>query len=205
MDGMDYIANLQKLDLCQAFFDAYVAFCVDGTEAHWFVCNDRNIEISFSDSIGCLSVRLYCPEILRKLSSRFDKSAVQTDKIITKIHWLAWEAEPPSVYRIDTADSDKEYDQIKLILIDRYRRCYYTYCSGDYWKGDGEERFIIQLHNKQIKVSFYTNAMWDANGYIDANLFCLETGDCFSTVVHQEEENPEEIIRAIQRMSWEIK
>lgn len=45
--------------------------------------------------------------------------------------------------------------------------------------------------------------MWDVNGYIDAALFCCETGRNCSTVVHQKEEEPKEIIRLLQDMASE--
>ena len=119
------------------------------------------------------------------------------------LRWLMWEAAFPDVYDITTADSEKEYKQIRTILTARYSRCYYTYCAEDYWKGEGEERFIIALHGKQIRVCFYPSDMWDVNGYIDVKLVSLETGERFASVIQQDEDDPEEIIREIQRMAWE--
>ncbi|MBP7188196.1 MAG: hypothetical protein KBA55_15865 [Ruminococcus sp.] len=43
----------------------------------------------------------------------------------------------------------------------------------------------------------------DANGYIDVKLVSLETGERFASVIQQDEDDPEEIIREIQRMAWE--
>jgi hypothetical protein len=200
---MEYIERMQWIEACQMFFDAYVKYQMDCTEAHWYESNDRSIEISFFDNGGDLMVKLFCPEVMRTLTGYLDGSADKTEKIITMLRWLVWEAAFPDVYDITTADSEKEYKQIRTILTARYSRCYYTYCAEDYWKGEGEERFIIALHGKQIRVCFYPSDMWDVNGYIDVKQVCLETGERFGTVISQEEEDPEEIIREIQRMAWE--
>ena len=45
---MEHIERVQWVEDCQMFFDAYVKFRIDGTEAHWYECNGRNIEIAFS-------------------------------------------------------------------------------------------------------------------------------------------------------------
>lgn len=199
---MEYIEREQRVEECQMFFDAYVKFCIDGTEAHWYECNGRNIEIAFSEGSDCIMVQLYCPEVLRRLSAYFGRATDRNEVLISMLHWLIWEAKDPSVYSIETADSEQEYDLLKAILTYRYRRCYYI-CANDYWKGEGEERFIISLHDKQIRVCFYPDDMWDLNGYIYVKLRCLETGKKFNTMVLLEEDNPEEIIREIQRMAWE--
>lgn len=200
---MEYIERKQWIEACQMFFDAYVKFQMDGTEAHWYECNSRNIEIAFSGDSDCITVQLYCPELLRRLSGCFGMTTERNEEIISMLYWLIWEAERLSIYSIETADSEQEYYQLRAILTDRYRRCYYTYCADDDWKGEGEERFIIALHGKQIRVCFYPNANWDANGYIDVKLVSLETGERFNSVVPQNEDDPEEIIREIQRMAWE--
>lgn len=200
---MDYIERKQWIEACQMFFDAYVKYQMDGTEAHWYESNDRSIEIAFFDNGGDLMVKLFCPEVMRTLTGYSDGSAYKTEKIITMLRWLVWEAAFPDVYDITTADSEQEYDLLRAILIDRYRRCYYTYCANDDWKGEGEERFIIALHSKQIRVCFYPSDMWDVNGYIDVKLVSLESGERFDTVIPQDEDYPEEIIREIQRMAWE--
>ena len=59
------------------------------------------------------------------------------------------------------------------------------------------------LYGRELKVHFSPNAMWDVNGYIHAAFFCYETGRICSTVVHQEEEEPKEIIRLLQDMASE--
>lgn len=200
---MDNIEREQWIEVCQMFFDAYVKFQIDGTEAHWYESNDRSIEIAFFDNGGDLMVKLFCPEVMRTLTGYSDGSADKTEKIITMLRWLVWEAAFPNVYDITTADSEQEYDLLRAILIDRYRRCYYTYCANDDWKGEGEERFIIALHSKQIRVCFYPSDMRDVNGYIDVKLVSLESGERFDTVIPQDEDYPEEIIREIQRMAWE--
>ena len=200
---MDDIEREQWIEVCQMFFDAYVKFQIDGTEAHWYESNDRSIEIAFFDNGGDLMVKLFCPEVMRTLTGYSDGSADKTEKIITMLRWLVWEAAFPNVYDITTADSEQEYDLLRAILIDRYRRCYYTYCANDDWKGEGEERFIIALHSKQIRVCFYPSDMRDVNGYIDVKLVSLESGERFDTVIPQDEDYPEEIIREIQRMAWE--
>ena len=64
---MDYIEREQWIEVCQMFFDAYVKFQLDGTEAHWYGCNYRNIEIAFIDCGYFVKVQLYCPEVLRIL------------------------------------------------------------------------------------------------------------------------------------------
>ena len=50
---------------------------------------------------------------------------------------------------------------------------------------------------------FYPDAMWDENEYIAVNLFCYDTGRNYSTVVHQKEDDPKEIIRLIQNLASE--
>lgn len=200
---MEHIERVQWAEACQMFYAAYAKFQIDGTDAHWYEYNGRNIEIAFSFESDCIMVQLYCPEVLRRLNGYFDISAEQNVELISMLHWLIWEAEDPSVYSIETADSEQEYNSLRDILTDRYCRCYYTYCAEDYWKGEDEERFILSLHGKRIRVCFYPSDMWDVNGYIDVKVQCLENGKQFKTIVLQEEDNPEEIIRAIQRMAWE--
>ena len=194
---MDRIERTQRAESYRMFFDAYAKFRTDGTEAHWYECNGRNIEIAFSERGDWIWVELYCPEILRSLSDCFGMAAERNEKIISMLHWLIWEAEEPGVYSIETADSDQEYDQLRVILTDHYRRCYYV-CD---WKGEGEERFIIKIHGVQITVCFSPDDGCDINGSIDVKVRCLETGEQFNTVVLQEEDDPEEIIRAIQCMA----
>ena len=56
---MDNIEREQWIEVCQMFFDAYVKYQMDGTEAHWYESNDRSIEISFFDNGGDLMVKLF--------------------------------------------------------------------------------------------------------------------------------------------------
>lgn len=202
---MEYIEREQWIEACQMFFDAYVKFCIDGTEAHWYECNGRNIEIAFSDCGYFLKVQLYCPETLRNLNGYYGKSEKNTEEIIRMLWWLAWEAEKKHTYIIKTAKSEEEYQQLRKILVKNYRLCYDACWENDYWKEEGEERLIIKLYGREIEVHFSPDAMWDPNGYIVVNLFCCETSKSCLTVVHQEEENPEEIIRLIQNMASEQK
>lgn len=116
---MEYIERMQWIEACQMFFDAYVKYQMDDTEAHWYESNDRSIEIAFFDNGGDLMVKLFCPEVMSGYS---DGSADKNGKIITMLLWLVWEAAFPDVYDITTADSEKEYEQLRTILADRYRR-----------------------------------------------------------------------------------
>lgn len=200
---MEHIERVQWAEACQMFYAAYAKFQIDGTDAHWYECNGRNIEIAFSGNSDSIMVQFYCPEVLRRLSGYFGILVENNVELISMLYWLIWEAEAPSVYSIETADSEQEYELLRATLTDRYRRCYYNYCVEEYWKGEGEERFIIALHGRQIRVCFYASDRWDVDGYIDVKLHCLETGEQFKTIVLQEENNPEEIIREIQRMAWE--
>ena len=129
---MEYIERMQWIEACQMFFDAYAKFQIDGTEAHWYECNYRNIEIAFSRDSDCITVQLYCPEILRRQSGGFGITTEQNEEIISMLYWLIWEAEKLSVYSIETADSEQEYDQLRAILTDRYHQCYYTYCADGF-------------------------------------------------------------------------
>lgn len=199
---MDY-SRKKYLEICQEFFEAYVKFRIEGVEAHWLKRNDRNIEIAFFDQGDFLKVNLYCPEIFKSLNGYYNHSAQNTEEIIRMILWLAFDAEKLYTYEIEENDYEKEYSKIKEILIERYCLCYDAIWEEDCWKGTGEERFIIKLNNKEIEVHFSPDAMWDANGFIDVTLFCLDTGRSCSTVVDQEEENPENIIRLIQDMALE--
>jgi len=61
---MDNIEREQWIEVCQMFFDAYAKFQIDGTEAHWYGCNYRNIEIAFIDCVT--SLRYSC--IVRRYS-----------------------------------------------------------------------------------------------------------------------------------------
>ena len=198
---MDYIEREQWIEACQMFFDAYVKFQIDGTEAHWYGCNYRNIEIAFIDCGYFVKVQLYCPEVLRSLNGDYGRSAKNTEEIIRMLYWLAWEAEKKQTYVIEAASPEEEYQQLRKMLTDHYRLCYDAYWENDYWKETGEERLSIQLYGREIEVHFSPNAMWD--GYIDAALFCCETGRSCSIVVHQEEKDPKEIIRLLQDMASE--
>ena len=194
---MEYIERVQWVEACQMFFDAYVKFQMDGTKAHWYECNNRNIEIAFSGDSDRVSVQLYCPEILRSLLGDFGITTERNEETISMLHWLIWEAEEPGVYSIETADSEHEYNLLRVILTERYSRCYYR--GDDDWKGEGEERFIIVLHGKQFRVCCEP----DEFRYIIIKLVCIETSERFQSVVLMDEDDPEEIIREIQRMAWE--
>lgn len=198
---MDRIARTQWVEACQAFFDAYVGFRTAGEVFYCCELNNRSIQIDFINHSEYLTVRLYCPKISKGLSGCFDQSPDHTEETIRKIHWLAWEAEELHTYEL--SDAGDEYRQLMEILVWHYRLCFDDPSEDDFWKGAGEEDFIIQIHDRHISVHFSPDAMWDANGYIVANLFCFETGRSCSTVVHQEEENPKEIIRLIQDMASE--
>ena len=101
---MDYIEREQWIEVCQMFFDAYVKFQIDGTEAHWYGCNYRNIEIAFIDCGYFVKVQLYCPEVLRILNGDYGRSAKNTEEIIRMLYWLAWEAEKRNSYIIKTVN-----------------------------------------------------------------------------------------------------
>lgn len=199
---MDYTRE-EYVEMCREFFEAYIKFRLEGTEKHWIKHNNRNIQINFFDHGDFLTVKLYCPEVLKSLSGYYNHSARNTEEIIRMILWLVFDSEELYTYEIETKDPEKEYSEIKEILIERYRLCYDAIWEDDHWKGTGEERFIIEFHDREIEVHFYPNAMWETNGFIDVNLFCLDTGRSCSTVVNQEEENPEDIIRLIQDMALE--
>ncbi|SFX41526.1 hypothetical protein [Ruminococcus sp. XPD3002] len=198
---MEYIERMQWIEACQMFFDAYAKFQIDGTEAHWYECNYRNIEIAFIDCGFFVKVQLYCPEVLRSLNGYYGRLAKNTEEIIRMLYWLAWEADKSNSYVIKTADPEEEYQQLRRILTEKYRLCYDAYWEKDHWKETGEERVTIKLHSREIEVHFSTNAMWE--GYIDADLFCCKTDRRCSTVVPQEEEEPKEIIRLLQDMASE--
>lgn len=198
---MEYIERMQWIEACQMFFDAYAKFQIDGTEAHWYECNYRSIEIAFIDCGFFVKVQLYCPEVLRSLNGYYGRSAKNTEEIIRMLYWLAWEAEKRNPYIIKTVNPEEEYQQLRRILTEKYRLCYDAYWEKDHWKETGEERVNIKLHSREIEVHFSTNAMW--GGYIDADLFCCETDRRCSTVVPQEEEEPKEIIRLLQDMASE--
>ncbi|MCQ2469657.1 MAG: hypothetical protein MJ100_07605 [Ruminococcus sp.] len=88
---MEYIERMQWIEACQMFFDAYVKYQMDDTEAHWYESNDRSIEIAFFDNGGDLMVKLFCPEVMRTLTGYSDGSADKTGKIIREIQRMAWE------------------------------------------------------------------------------------------------------------------
>ena len=198
---MEYIERVQWVEACQMFFNAYVKFHIDGTEAHWYECNGRNIEIAFSGDSDCIMVQLYCPEVLRRLSAYFGRATERNEELISMLHWLIWEAEEPGIYSIETADSEQEYGLLKDILTYRFSGCYYI--CGD-WVGEGQAVFIIKLHGRQIKVHLIDTDTW-SNGlrYIDVELHCLETGELLDDYIPECEESLEKIIRKIQRMAWE--
>lgn len=79
---MDYIEREQWIEVCQMFFDAYAKFQIDGTEAHWYGCNYRNIEIAFIDCGYFVKVQLYCPEVLRSLNGYYGKLTKNTEGIV---------------------------------------------------------------------------------------------------------------------------
>lgn len=194
---MEYFERMQWIDACQMFFDAYVKFQIDGTEVHWYECNGRNIEIAFSECGDWISVKLYCPEILKSLGDYFGMSTERNEELISMLCWLIWEAEFPYVYNITTTDSEQEYDLLRDILIEHYKSCYYV-CD---WKGEGEERIIIWIHGVQISACFYPDDIGNGSP-VSVSLVCLENGERFETIVYQCEDDPEDIIREIQRMAW---
>ena len=79
---------MQWIDACQMFFDAYVKFQIDGREVHWYECNGRNIEIAFSECGDWISVKLYCPEILKSLGDYFGMSTERNEELISMLCWL---------------------------------------------------------------------------------------------------------------------
>lgn len=200
---MDNMSREEWLELCQRFFEAYADFRVDGTESHWIVRNNRNIEIAFLDCGDRLKVKMYCPEVLRSLSGYYGRSTQNTEEIIRMLYWLAWEAGKKQTYVIKTASPEEEYQQLRNVLVNHYRLCYDATWEDDYWKETGVERLIIKLHGREIAVHFSPNVMWDCNGYIDVSIYSFDTGRSCITFVQQKEKDPKGIIRLIQDMASE--
>jgi len=200
---MEYFERAQWIETCKMFFDAYVDFYINGTEAHWYKCNNRNVEIAFLDCGYFVKVQLFCPEALRSLNGYYGKSEKNTEEIIRMLYWLVWEAEKKHIYVIKEESPEEEYQQLGKILAENYRLCYDAYWEEEYWKETGEERLIINLHGREIEVHFSTNAFWDRDGYIDVDICSLDTGRRCSTFVQQKVSDPEGIIRIIQDMALE--
>ena len=195
-------SSRQIVAACQAFYEAYAEFKAEGTEIQWFNMYDRSIEITFNNCGDELYVNLYCPQVFTGIDSCYDKSLDSADQIVEKILWLSFDSRDVSTYKIKAKDYEEEYNKIRKILVDRYSRCYED-TNAEYWKGTGEEIFIIDLYGRKVKVHCYPNALWDVNGSVVVNVFSLDTGRSFTTAIDQEEGNPKEIIQLIQDLVLE--
>lgn len=200
---MDY-SRKKYLEICQEFFEAYIKFRLEGTEEHWIKHNNRNIQINFFDHGDHVLVELRCSEILRSLSGLYDGSAQKTQELLRMILWLALDVEDLDVYEIKTSDPEEEYNELRDILVEKYRMCYED-TSEEYWKWKitGGENFILELHDRQVNVYFTPHVMWEEYGYIDVLIYCLDTGINCSMVVDQAEDNPEYLINLIRDMALE--
>ena len=87
---MDYTRE-EYVEMCREFFEAYIKFRLEGTEKHWIKNNNRNIQINFFDHGDFLTVKLYCPEVLKSLSGYYNHSARNTEEIIRMILWLVFD------------------------------------------------------------------------------------------------------------------
>lgn len=199
---MDYYSRPAWVDVSQKFFEAYIKFRLEGIQKHLIEHNNRNIEISFFDHVDFVSVKLYCPEIIRSLSGCYDGSSQNTEELIRMILWLALDVEELEVYHIKATNSEEAFIELKDILIEKYRYCYEDTIE-EYWKDKGDVSFIIELYDRRINIYFTPHAMWEDNGCIEVYLYCLDTGINCSMVVDQEEADTEYLINLIQDMLLE--
>lgn len=195
---MDYISK--KEICCHAFFDAYVQFCTEGTEAHWVKLNYRNIAIVF---LGCseyaeIPVNLYCPELHIDTTISFDKSPSKTDEIIDTIRWIAFDAE--ELYQYITSDSYEEaYMQIRDILERLDRKCFDAH-MGDCLLAINSIETNIKIYGREINVHVTDN---DYEYDSDFWLSCLNTGRNLSACGHWEGYSINDIVERIMYLALE--
>lgn len=199
---MEYYSRPAWVDVSQKFFEAYIKFRLEGIQKHLIEHNNRNIEISFFDHVGFVSVELYCPEIIRSLSGCYDGSSQNTEELIRMILWLTLDVEELEEYKIQVTNSKEAFVELKDILVEKYGYCYEDTIEES-WKGKGNVSFIIELYDRRINIYFTPHTMWEDNGCITVYLYCLDTGINCSMVVDQEEADTEYLINLIHDMALE--
>ena len=189
------------IEISRMFIDAYSLFHTEGKVTSWLKLNNRDIEISFlpSDSIDSdlIRVMLYCPEIETILEAYFNLVTHDTEEIITMLYKLAKKPRFLDITKINTNDSEEEYEIIKETLVGAYKNCYFA--SSQTWKKIGTEIRIIELHGKVFKVIFKP----DSDGQINVYINCVTTNVSCTRAISTGEQNLKDIIRLIQNIAWE--
>ena len=164
------------IEISRMFIDAYSLFHTEGKVTSWLKLNNRDIEISFlpSDNIDSdlIRVMLYCPEIETILEAYFNLATHDTEEIITMLYKLAKKPRFLDITKINTNDSEEEYEIIKETLVGAYKNCYFA--SSQTWEKIGTEIRIIELHGKLFKLIFEP----DGDGRIDVYIYCVNTNIC---------------------------
>lgn len=197
---MSNILRKEWIAICREFLENGAAAFSDGKNKQWIEINGRRIEVTFIDHDDYLTVQIDCPEVHRTLRSHCDYAAHYAETAAKMILWLAFDAKVMRIYEIDTLDPVCEYRILRKLLVENYRKCYDAEWEDEYWRETGERVFMIRLYDRQIKVHFFPSAMWDIYHSVDVSLLCLDTGRIGTTVVFQDEDDPEELIRLIQNM-----
>ena len=202
---MEYYSRPVWVDVSQKFFEAYINFRLEGTTEHCIEHNGREIKLSFYDESDYVLVIIGCSKIFREMDARYDGSSRNTEEIIRKILWFALDAEELEVYTVKASNTEEENKELSDLLAEKYRRCYDRYCCSlkEYWKPEGEESFIIELHDRQIHVWFYPEGRWEELGYICASLYCLDTDNGCLITFSQTGDGADYLIRLIQDLSLE--
>ena len=165
------------IEISRMFIDAYSLFHTEGKVTSWLKLNNRDIEISFlpSDNIDSdlIRVMLYCPEIETILEAYFNLATHDTEEIITMLYKLAKKPRFLDITKINTNDSEEEYEIIKETLVGAYKNGHFTSAS-EAWEKEGTEIRIIELHGKLFKLIFEP----DGDGRIDVYIYCVNTNIC---------------------------
>ncbi len=190
------------IEISRMFIDAYSQFHSEGKVTSWLKLNNRDIEISFlpSDNIDSdlIRVMLYCPEIETILEAYFNLATHDTEEIITMLYKLAKKPRFFDITKINTNDSEEEYEIIKETLVSAYKNGHFTSAS-EAWEKEGTEIRIIELHGKVFKVIFAPHD----DGLISVYINCDTTNISCTRIISIEEKNPRNIIRLIQNLAWD--
>lgn len=181
-----------------ACFDAYFEpACLLGAGCARCVLKILDREILITATCNCYREEctdywLVCLDTDRSLADFSVTEGWTPNDAIQKIMYLATE---PECVLIDTTDTDWEYDAIKSIVVPAIGGLSY----GKWWGKEQEER-AVELHNKQIRIQLQYDSEEDL---INACVECTTTGNTRNCVVDRYTDDPDELIRLVQKLAGE--
>ena len=187
----NYNESSEWVEVFQAFFNAYNSFCSTGERCYCSTAGFKDIEFTFSDAGDFVDIEMYCPDILKGISTCLEKSHPEIKEAVRKMHWLMFEADEPFTYEICEGSYTKEYNQIRRILKDAYTRCFENMREG-FLEDVVTEIIYIEFRGRKVEICWRMNYFGD----IIADIFCEDKDSGFSAVIN----DPKYLIDDIHEM-----